>query len=94
MTIFTIIIAGSNPGGNGGNGGGGGGGGGGGNPETGDDSYIYNGEGIGQQPTEGYDGKHIVFEPYFVSRSFENVYSLPFLRYFQQGWCLIDNIVQ
>ena len=34
-----------------------GGGNGGGNPETGDDSYIYNGEGIGQQPTEGYDGK-------------------------------------
>lgn len=29
------------------------------NPETGDDSYIYNGEGIGQQPTEGYDGKSL-----------------------------------
>jgi hypothetical protein len=66
MTIFTIIIAGSNPGGNGGNGGGGGGGGGGGNPETGDDSYIYNGEGIGQQPTEGYDGNHIIVG-FFVS---------------------------
>jgi hypothetical protein len=75
MTNFTIIIAGSIPGGNGGNGGGGGGGGGGGNPETGDDSYIYNGEGIGQQPTEGYDGKHIVF---FVStcRCFLNGNSL------------------
>jgi len=35
-------------------------GGGGGNPETGDDSYIYNGEGIGQQPTEGYDGKILI----------------------------------
>jgi len=44
--------------GGGGGGGGQGGsnlGGGGGNPETGDDSYIYTGEGIGQQPTEGYD---------------------------------------
>ena len=37
-----------------------GGGNGGGNPETGDDSYIYNGEGIGQQPTEGYDGKNFL----------------------------------
>ncbi len=41
--------------------GGQGGGMGGGNPETGDDSYIYNGEGIGQQPTEGYDGNIIQF---------------------------------
>jgi hypothetical protein len=31
-------------------------GGGGGNVDNGDDSYIYTGEGIGQQPTEGYDG--------------------------------------
>ena len=51
-----ISLGGGNVAGNGGNGGNGGGGV---NPETGDDSYIYNGEGIGQQPTEGYDGlKH------------------------------------